>query len=60
MNVATLAAVLRERARLHRHDGWTRAELVAYQAQRLADLRDFAVANSPFYRDLHRASSRRR
>jgi phenylacetate-CoA ligase len=54
MNVATIAGLLRERARLHTHDGWTRAEVVAYQARRLADLRAHAATHSPFYRELHR------
>ena len=54
MNVATIAGLLRERAQLHTHDGWTRDEVLAYQAQRLAELRAYATAHSPFYRDLHR------
>ena len=54
MNIATIAGLLRERARLHAHDSWARDEVLAYQAARLADLRHHAVAHSPFYRDLHR------
>ena len=54
MNVATIAGVLRERARLRTHDGWSRDEVLAYQARRLADLRAFSSSQSPFYRDLHR------
>ena len=54
MNVATIAGLLRERAQLRTHDGWTRDEVLTYQARRLADLRAHATANSPFYRDLHR------
>ena len=54
MNVALLASLLRERARLGSRDDWTRAELLAYQARKLHELRDFAVARSPFYRQLHR------
>ncbi len=54
MNVATVAGLLRERAQLRAHDGWTRDEVLAYQARRLADLRAHATAQSPFYRDLHR------
>ena len=54
MNVATIAGLLRERAQLRTHDGWTRDEVLAYQAGRLADLRAHATAHSPFYRDLHR------
>jgi phenylacetate-CoA ligase len=49
-----MAGLLRERARLRTHDRWTRDELLAYQARRLAELRAFATEHSPFYRDLHR------
>ena len=54
MKAATIAGLLRERARLRTHDGWSRDEVLGYQARRLADLRTFAVSRSPFYRDLHR------
>jgi phenylacetate-coenzyme A ligase PaaK-like adenylate-forming protein len=42
------------RARLSRHERWTRDELVAYQARRLAEVRSYDVARSPFYRERHR------
>jgi len=54
MNVATLAAVMRERARLSSHDAWAREAILAYQSRKVAELRSFAVARSPFYADLHR------
>lgn len=54
MNVTTIAGLLRQRAQLHTHDGWSRDEVLAYQAQRLGELRAHAVAHSPFYRELHR------
>lgn len=54
MNLATLAALQQARAALRRHDGWARDTLVAHQVSALAELRAFAVARSPFYRDLHR------
>jgi putative adenylate-forming enzyme len=54
MTVAFLASVLRERARLSSHDRWSREEVVAFQASRLADLRSYATAKSPFYAELHR------
>jgi putative adenylate-forming enzyme len=54
MNVATFAGLLRARAALRRHDAWSRDELLAQQASALAELRTFAVARSPFYRDLHK------
>lgn len=38
MNVAFLAAVLRERARISSHDRWSRAEVLANQGKRLAPL----------------------
>lgn len=58
MNVATLAGVLRERGRLRTHEAWSRDEMLADQALRLADLRAFAASRSPFYRDLHRGLER--
>jgi phenylacetate-CoA ligase len=54
MNVATLAGLLRARAALRRHDAWTRDDLLAHQTAAIAELRAFAVARSPFYRELHR------
>jgi len=58
MNVATIAGLLRERAQLRTHDGWTREEVLADQARRLDDLRAFAIERSPFYRDVHRGLER--
>jgi phenylacetate-CoA ligase len=58
MNVWTIAGLLRERAQLRTHDGWTREEVLAYQARRLAELRAYAIARSPFYRNLHRGLER--
>lgn len=54
MNVIGLAAILRARARLHRHERWTREALEAYQARALGELRNYAVTRSRFYRDFHR------
>jgi putative adenylate-forming enzyme len=54
MNIGLLASLLRERARLHGHERWSRDELAAYQARKLGELRTFAVARSPFYAELHR------
>jgi putative adenylate-forming enzyme len=54
MNVALLAGVLRTRAALRSHDRWTRDELLRHQVGALDELRRFAVASSPFYRELHR------
>ena len=38
---------------LTRHDRWSRATLLKYQARRLEHLRRFAVDHSPFYRRFH-------
>ena len=53
MNLAIVAAVMRQRGRLSAHDRWARKELLDYQARRLAELRSFAVERSPFYAELH-------
>lgn len=47
-----LGTLLKLRA-LRRHDLWTREKLLVYQAVRLADIRAFALKNSPFYRKFH-------
>ncbi len=54
MNVGMVVGLVRARAELRRHDARTRDELLGHQQRRLAELRAFAVARSPFYRDLHR------
>jgi phenylacetate-coenzyme A ligase PaaK-like adenylate-forming protein len=58
MNVAFLAAVLRERARISSHDRRSRAEVLAYQGKRLDELRAYAIAKSPFYAEAHRGLER--
>ena len=55
MDVAFLARVLRERARISSHDRWSRDDVLRHQAGALSELRAFAVARSPFYAELHRA-----
>lgn len=35
------------------HESWTRQQLLDYQAQALRSCRDYAYANSPFYRRFH-------
>jgi putative adenylate-forming enzyme len=54
MKVATLVGLLRARAVLRSHERWTRDELLDHQARAVAELRAWAVARSPYYRDLHR------
>jgi phenylacetate-CoA ligase len=48
-----LFTVLRERARLRRHERWSREELEAQQMRRLRQLRAVAYAKSPFYARHH-------
>src|ERR1700682_3612768 len=52
--VPTLIRVLIERSIQERTCRWSRAELEAYQSRRLAKLRTFVMARSPFYREFHR------
>jgi phenylacetate-coenzyme A ligase PaaK-like adenylate-forming protein len=53
MNIVLLAGVLLARTRLRSHDRWSRETLLGHQARSLNDLRRYAVARSPFYRELH-------
>lgn len=53
MDLVTTARVVWGRRVLRTHDHWSRDELRAYQARRLRRLREYAVARSPFYRQLH-------
>jgi phenylacetate-coenzyme A ligase PaaK-like adenylate-forming protein len=46
--------VIRKRRTLERSCGWTPDDLVTQQERRLADLRRFVMARSPFYRRFHR------
>lgn len=54
MNLALIARILRYRARLRRHETWSRTELLRHQEQALAQLRSFAFEHSPFYARFHR------
>lgn len=51
--ITALISVLRSLRELTGHDRWTRDTLVRYQEKSLNDLRSFAYANSPFYREFH-------
>lgn len=53
MSLARLTRVVRARAELRSHDRRSRDELMAHQGRALRQLRDYAMARSPFYRDLH-------
>ena len=48
-----ICAVLARRRALRRRDGWSRARLLAHQAEELRRLRRHAYAHSPFYRRFH-------
>ena len=54
MDVRAVIALLRARAVLASRDRWTREELLVHQSHALAELRAFALARSPFYREFHR------
>ena len=54
MDLRAIVSLLRARSVLASHDRWTREELIAHQASGLAELRAFARARSPFYREFHR------
>jgi putative adenylate-forming enzyme len=57
--VWTLVRVLAERSAQERSSRWTREELERHQARALAELRRFATARSPFYREFHRGLEQR-
>src|SRR5688500_2965298 len=48
-----LLKLLHKLGHLHRHERWTRPQLLAYQAEQLGRLRTYAVAHSRFYRRFH-------
>ena len=53
MNLVSLLRILRARSELRSHARWDRTTLLAKQAAAVAELRRWAVAASPFYRELH-------
>ena len=54
MDARLILRILHGRRRLRSHERWSRSELEAFQATRLAELRRHAYARSPFYRRFHR------
>jgi phenylacetate-CoA ligase len=50
---ADIASALRQHRELERYETWTRDELHELQRRRLDRLLGYAVASSPFYRDLY-------
>lgn len=54
MNIRIVAKLFARLEQLRRHERWTRAQLLAFQAQELSALRTHAYAHSPFYRSFHK------
>ena len=54
MKASLLGRVLLERRRLRQRESWTPQQVLAPQRTSVRRLRDLAVAESPFYRELHR------
>lgn len=54
MDLSLIASVLRERRRLRGRERWSPADVDAFQAQALDQLRRFAIERSPFYQRFHR------
>ena len=54
MDARAVIALLRARAVLASRDRWTRDELLTHQSRAIAELRAYALARSPFYREFHR------
>lgn len=59
MNASLIVRILWERRRLRSHERWSRADLEAFQARRLGELRRHAYSRSPFYRRFHRGFENR-
>jgi len=53
-NALTAIRAVWKRAKLERSCSWSRGQLEAHQAAKLAELRRFAVERSPFYRRFHK------
>lgn len=53
MDIKMLLKTLRAIEQLRQHEGWTRPQLEAYQAESLRRLREYAYARSPFYQRFH-------
>lgn len=53
MDARLLARALAQRRRLAQRDRWTQQQITDYQHERLAELRRWAVARSPFYARHH-------
>lgn len=53
MNFPMLLKTLQAIQELRQHEGWTRPQLEAHQAESLRRLREYAYARSPFYQRFH-------
>lgn len=54
MQLGLALRMLLFRAALGRHERWTRGRIEAYRSKRLRQLREYALAHSPFYRSFHK------
>ena len=53
MKLPMMLKLLHKLEQLRRHETWSRAQLEAYQAAALRQMRDYAYARSPFYQRYH-------
>ncbi len=54
MRAGIIARILWQRMRLGDRENWSRTALAAFQARAFAELRQFVLAHSPFYRNFYR------
>lgn len=59
LNFSFLLRVIHGARGLAKHESWTRKEIKQYQDQELKKLREFAYANSPFYKQFHKGLENR-
>jgi len=54
MDIQFLLKLMNNLGEMRKHEGWTRPQLEAYQAESLHHLREFVYARSPFYQRFHK------
>ena len=54
MSFRNIIGLVRRRGELGRHDAWPRERLETHQQRKLAAVRRYASARSPFYREFHK------
>lgn len=59
MDMQLLLKLMNNLGQMRKHEGWTRHQLEAYQAESLSRLREFAYARSPFYQRFHKGLTER-